>query len=71
MRGSKPLPMKEIASGYRPRYDMKRIEREHIIVEGNRELIRLFEEKVKKVNERAFVLLCILRANISIPTAFT
>ena len=31
-----------------------RIERERSIVEGNWELIRLYEEKVKKVIERAW-----------------
>lgn len=31
-----------------------RIERERSIVEGNRELIRIYEEKVKKVIERVW-----------------
>jgi type I restriction enzyme M protein len=31
-----------------------RIERENLIVDGNRELIRLYEEKVKKVIERVW-----------------
>jgi type I restriction enzyme M protein len=31
-----------------------RIKSEHAIVEGNRELIRLYEEKVKKVIERVW-----------------
>ncbi len=33
---------------------MKRFETERAIVYGNRELIRLFEEKVKKVIERVW-----------------
>ena len=36
------------------RNDMKRFETERAIVHGNRELIRLFEEKVKKVIERVW-----------------
>jgi len=38
----------------RARNDMKRIETERAIVHGNRELIRIYEEKVKKVIERVW-----------------
>ena len=31
-----------------------RIERERALVEGNRELIRIYEEKIKKVIERVW-----------------
>ncbi len=41
------LPPQEIQ-----REIVARIERERSIVEGNRELIRIYEEKVKKVIER-------------------
>lgn len=44
-----PLPPLEIQ-----REIVERIERERAIVEGNRELIRLYEEKVKKVIERVW-----------------
>ena len=44
-----PLPPLEIQ-----REIVARIEKERAIVEGNRELIRIYEEKVKKVIERAF-----------------
>jgi hypothetical protein len=38
----------------RHRNDMQRIETERAIVHGNRELIRIYEEKVKKVIERVW-----------------
>ena len=44
-----PLPPLEIQ-----REIVGRIERERAIVESNRELIRLYEEKVKKVIERVW-----------------
>jgi type I restriction enzyme M protein len=44
-----PLPPLEVQ-----REIVARIERERSIVEGNRELIRLYEEKVKKVIERVW-----------------
>lgn len=45
-----PLPPPEIQ-----REIVARIEKERAIVEGNRELIRIYEEKVKKVIERVWV----------------
>lgn len=44
-----PLPPLEVQ-----REIVARIERERSIIEGNRELIRLYEEKVKKVIERVW-----------------
>jgi type I restriction enzyme, S subunit len=44
-----PLPPLEVQ-----REIVARIERERSIVEGNRELIRIYEEKVKKVIERVW-----------------
>ncbi len=44
-----PLPPLEVQ-----REIVARIERERAIVEGNRELIRIYEEKVKKVIERVW-----------------
>ena len=44
-----PLPPLEV------QHEMvARIERERAIVEGNRELIRIYEEKIKKVIERVW-----------------
>jgi type I restriction enzyme M protein len=44
-----PLPPLEIQ-----RAIVAHIERERLIVEGNRELIRLYEEKIKKVVEKVW-----------------
>jgi len=44
-----PLPPLEIQ-----REIVTRIERERLMVEGNRELIRIYEEKIKKVIERVW-----------------
>ncbi len=42
----------ELTEELRGTYEATRIKRQRPIVEGNRELIRMYEEKTKKVIER-------------------
>ena len=49
-----PNPIVGFGGGVRRTVGVDRIETERVIVHGNRELIRLYEEKVKKVIERVW-----------------